>query len=179
MLVNTFAKPMRSDKQKHLANFYIIVPPLVSDLCLTCACVCVCLCLCLFVCLLPACLSRPSHCGCDIAPPPNPQKSSPLLRPFTVGSVQTIAFVEHMISSKDRITKKNKEGAAFTDDGFAMGAWALLHCFAESTMPCLMDTVAFLLPFFASRACDFLLPAAVVAGRCGVHPEGSGSVRGF
>ena len=68
MLVNTFAKPMRSDKQKHLANFYIIVPPLVSDLCLTCACVCVCLCLCLFVCLLPACLSRPSHCGCDTAP---------------------------------------------------------------------------------------------------------------
>ena len=26
-----------------------------------------------------------------------------------------------MISCKERITKKNKQGAAFTDDGFAMG----------------------------------------------------------
>lgn len=33
----------------------------------------------------------------------------------------TINFVEHMLSCKDRISKKNKNGAAFTDDGFAMG----------------------------------------------------------
>ncbi|XP_047508769.1 WASH complex subunit 4 [Pieris napi] len=30
-------------------------------------------------------------------------------------------FVEHMILSKDKMTKNNKAGAAFTDDGFAMG----------------------------------------------------------
>lgn len=33
----------------------------------------------------------------------------------------TLNFVEHMILSKDKMSKKNKVGAAFTDDGFAMG----------------------------------------------------------
>ncbi|CAH2991365.1 unnamed protein product [Chilo suppressalis] len=33
----------------------------------------------------------------------------------------TLNFIEHMILSKDKMTKKNKVGAAFTDDGFAMG----------------------------------------------------------
>lgn len=33
----------------------------------------------------------------------------------------TINFVEHSLTCKDRINKKNKTGAAFTDDGFAMG----------------------------------------------------------
>lgn len=33
----------------------------------------------------------------------------------------TLNFVEHMILSKDKISKRNKVGAAFTDDGFAMG----------------------------------------------------------
>lgn len=33
----------------------------------------------------------------------------------------TLNFVEHMISSKEKLNKKNKTGAAFTDDGFAMG----------------------------------------------------------
>ena len=27
------------------------------------------------------------------------------------------------MSRKEKMTKKNKEGAAFTDDGFAMGKW--------------------------------------------------------
>lgn len=34
-------------------------------------------------------------------------------------------FVEHSISCKEKLNKKNKTGAAFTDDGFAMGEWAL------------------------------------------------------
>lgn len=33
----------------------------------------------------------------------------------------TINFIEHSLTCKDRINKKNKTGAAFTDDGFAMG----------------------------------------------------------
>lgn len=33
----------------------------------------------------------------------------------------TLNFVEHMILSKDKMSKKNKIGAAFTDDGFPMG----------------------------------------------------------
>lgn len=35
--------------------------------------------------------------------------------------VQTLNFVEYSMSRKEKMTKKNKEGAAFTDDGFAMG----------------------------------------------------------
>lgn len=34
---------------------------------------------------------------------------------------QTINFVEHSISCKEKMSRKNKVGAAFTDDGFAMG----------------------------------------------------------
>lgn len=32
-----------------------------------------------------------------------------------------INFVEHSITCKEKMSKKNKVGAAFTDDGFAMG----------------------------------------------------------
>lgn len=35
--------------------------------------------------------------------------------------VQTLNFVEHSISCKEKMNRKNKVGAAFTDDGFAMG----------------------------------------------------------
>lgn len=33
----------------------------------------------------------------------------------------TLNFIEHIIISKEKLTKKNKSGAAFTDDGFSMG----------------------------------------------------------
>ena len=34
---------------------------------------------------------------------------------------QAVNFVEHSIGCKEKLNKKNKSGAAFTDDGFAMG----------------------------------------------------------
>ena len=35
--------------------------------------------------------------------------------------MQTLNYVEYMIKAKDKMSKKNKQGAVFTDDGFAMG----------------------------------------------------------
>ncbi|KAM6961159.1 WASH complex subunit 4 [Aplochiton taeniatus] len=38
----------------------------------------------------------------------------------------TVNFVEHSIGCKEKLSKKNKGGAAFTDDGFAMGVAYIL-----------------------------------------------------
>ncbi|XP_077568439.1 WASH complex subunit 4 [Stigmatopora nigra] len=38
----------------------------------------------------------------------------------------TVNFVEHSIGCKEKLSKKNKNGAAFTDDGFAMGVAYIL-----------------------------------------------------
>ena len=42
-------------------------------------------------------------------------------------------FVEYMISAKDKISRKNKIGAAFTDDGFAMGVAFILKLLDQYT----------------------------------------------
>lgn len=45
---------------------------------------------------------------------------------FIIVPPLTLNFVDHMILSKDKMSKKNKVGAAFTDDGFAMGVAYIL-----------------------------------------------------
>ena len=35
--------------------------------------------------------------------------------------LQTLNYVEYVMSAKEKMSKKNKQGAIFTDDGFAMG----------------------------------------------------------
>ena len=50
----------------------------------------------------------------------------PSLTPAGITVLQTVNYVEHSISCKEKMNRKNKVGAAFTDDGFAMGesrAW--------------------------------------------------------
>ena len=36
-------------------------------------------------------------------------------------NLQTLNYVEYVMSAKEKMSKKNKQGAIFTDDGFAMG----------------------------------------------------------
>ncbi|KAK7791494.1 hypothetical protein R5R35_008848 [Gryllus longicercus] len=45
----------------------------------------------------------------------------------------TINFVEHSITCKEKMSKKNKMGAAFTDDGFAMGIAYILKLLDQYT----------------------------------------------
>merc|ERR1712126_49591 len=54
-------------------------------------------------------------------------KQAHLKKFFILVPPLTVNFVEHMISAKEKMSKKNKEGAAFTDDGLAMGIAYILR----------------------------------------------------
>ncbi|CAI8002431.1 WASH complex subunit 4 [Geodia barretti] len=75
LLVDVFSPVFRNPKNRHLQNFYMVVPPL------------------------------------------------------------TLNYVEYMMVAKDRMNKKNKQGASFTDDGFSMGGG--LHPEAGGPVPCI------------------------------------------
>lgn len=48
-------------------------------------------------------------------------KSHHLQQFYAIIPPLTLSFVDNALSNKEKILKKNKDGAAFTDDGFAMG----------------------------------------------------------
>lgn len=48
---------------------------------------------------------------------------------FVIIPPLTLSFVEESIASKEKLSRKNKIGAAFTDDGFSMGKYTFVFLF--------------------------------------------------
>lgn len=57
----------------------------------------------------------------------NDQKHSHLKNFYIVIPPLTVNFIEHMVAAKEKLSKNNQNGAAFTDDGLAMGIAYILR----------------------------------------------------
>ena len=52
---------------------------------------------------------------------------------FIIVPPLTINFIEYILTSKEKLTKKNKSGALFTDDGFSIGLIYVLKLLNQTT----------------------------------------------
>ena len=55
----------------------------------------------------------------------NDEKQTHLQNFYLILPALTVNYIEHISTSKEKIFKKNLDGAAFTDDGFSIG---LAYC---------------------------------------------------